>query len=327
MRQLGNSNVYISPILLGTAALGGTLWGETDEQASIEAIKTSIANGITSIDTAPAYGFGLSEELVGRAIKGCRDQVVIATKCGMKWSNKENPLPGEDPILMKRNCKPEVIFSECEESLKRLDTDRIDLYQIHWPDPDVSIEESWQAMVTLKKQGKVRAIGVSNYNLEQLKKAHALYPVDSIQLPYSLIRRSIESDILPFCQKNKIGVLAYSSLERELLTGNVSPERQFPEGDHRSTYDLFSLENRRLILDAFKKIKHIADTHCATLAQLVIATTMNLPGITGILAGARNGPEALENAKALKLELSPEERQFIVDTFHSESLRNLPGTK
>ncbi len=315
MRQLGNSTVHISPVLLGTWAIGGVMWGGTNEKDSIEAIQTSLDNGVTTIDTAAVYGFGVSEELVGKALKGRRDKAIIATKCGMRWLNNENP------IVVKKNSKPESLYYECEESLRRLQTDRIDLYQIHWPDPDIPIEESWEAMATLKKQGKVRAIGVSNYNLEQLKQAHVLHPVDSIQLPYSLIRRSIEQDIIPFCQKNKIAVLAYSPLERGILTGKVLPDRQFPKEDHRSSYDLFSLENRKCIMRALEQVAPIAKTHDATLAQLIIACTTSIPGITGVLAGARNKMQALENAKSLKLQLSLKEQQLIIKSFENKELQ------
>lgn len=324
MRKLGNSDIQISPILLGTAAIGGTLWGGAEEKDSIEAICVSLENGITALDTAPVYGN--SEEIVGKALKKNRDQTFIATKCGIKWLVNEKALSYEDFIIVTNNTKEDAIFRECEESLKRLDTDRIDLYQIHWPDPNTSIEESWEAMVKLKKQGKVGSIGVCNYSLEQLKQTHAIHPVDSIQLPYSLIRRDIEQNLIPFCQKNQISVLAYSPLERGLLTGKVPPERTFSEGDHRNAYDLFSLENRKLIMTALKQIEHIANSHKATLAQLVIATTMHLPGITGVIVGARNRTQALENAKALHLNLSPKERQLIVDTLHSEAIQKITKT-
>ena len=322
MRQLGNSDVYISTILLGTAAIGG-LYGTANETESIEAIQTSIENEVIAIDTSPCYGN--SEEIIGRALTGCRNKVVISTKCGVTWIKKENPTAGECPFFIKKNAKPEAIFRECEESLKRLRTDRIDLYQIHWPDPDSSIEESWEAMVTLKNQGKVRAIGVSNYSLKQLKQAHAFHPVDSIQLPYSLIRRDIEQDIIPFCQKNQIAVLAYSPLEKGLLTGNVPLERTFSTEDYRSTMDLFSIENRKIIMKVLEQIKLVADTHKASLTQLIIAATEDIPGITGVIAGARNKTQALENAKALQLHLTSKEKEIILDALQSDTLLKLSG--
>jgi aryl-alcohol dehydrogenase-like predicted oxidoreductase len=318
MRQLGHSGVSITPLLLGTWAIGGVMWGGTNEKDSIEAIQASIDHGITAIDTAAVYGFGFSEEVLGKALKGRRHLATIATKCGMRWSKEERARPGGafdlqgNPLTIEKNSKPESIIFECEQSLKRLNTDVIDLYQIHWPDLNTAIEDSWEAMFQLKKQGKVRAIGVSNYSLDELKRAHSLHPVDSIQLPYSLIRRDIEGEILPFCQKNAIAVLAYSPLERGLLTGKVSLIRTFPKGDHRSEHALFSAENRGLILSALEKIRPIADSHEATLAQVIAACSAEVPGITGVILGARNAAQALENAKALQLELSAEEKRSIM---------------
>lgn len=326
-RQLGKSDVKVTQITLGTWAIGGIMWGGTDENEATRAIQTSLDEGIRTIDTAAIYGMGFSESVVGKAIRGRRDQAVIATKCGLRWDSAEgtDPSPAQDlegkPCVIRKNSKPASIIYECEQSLKRLNTDHIDLYQIHWPDISTSIEESWHAMVKLKKQGKVRAIGVSNYSLEQLARAHAEHPVDSVQLPYSLIRRGIESDIVPFCQKNHIGILAYSSLERGLLTGKVTEQREFKEGDHRKSYDLFSLANRKRILKALDKIRPIAEKHRATIAQVIIHCTMFMPGITTALVGARNSSQARENAHALRIRLSLEERAFVVEQLAEKDLQ------
>jgi aryl-alcohol dehydrogenase-like predicted oxidoreductase len=303
------------------------MWGGTDEKDSIEAIQTSIDHGITTIDTAAVYGFGFSEEMLGKALKGRRHLATIATKCGMRWHREKQASPDSaldslgNPLTIEKNSKPESIFLECEQSLKRLGSDVIDLYQIHWPDPNTPIEESWEAMFQLKAQGKVRAIGVSNYSLEQLKRAHALHPVDSIQLPYSLIRRDIEKEILPWCQKNAVAVLAYSPLERGLLTGKVPLSRKFPKGDHRSELAFFSLDNRHLILEALEKIRPIADAHLATLAQVIASCSADVPGITGVIVGARNAAQALENAQAQQLQLSDKERELIVHCLQALKLR------
>ncbi|MES2121955.1 MAG: aldo/keto reductase, partial [Chlamydiota bacterium] len=205
MRELGHSGVSITPIVLGTWAIGGIMWGGTNESDSIAAIQTSVDNGITTIDTAAVYGFGFSEEIIGKALKGRRHLTTLASKCGLRWNKEETAGPNSafdlqgNPLIIEKNSKPESIFFECEQSLRRLQVEVIDLYQIHWSDPSTPIEESWEAMFQLKQQGKVRAIGVSNYTLEQLQCAHSLHPVDSIQLPYSLIRRDIEKDVIPFC--------------------------------------------------------------------------------------------------------------------------------
>ncbi len=324
-RQLGLSNIKVSPIIFGSWAIGGWLWGGTNEQDAIEAIRAGLENGINTIDTAAIYGMGYSEELVGKAIKGYpREKVVLATKCGMRWDSSEGaePWPQNDrfgnPVVIRKNSKPDSIFYECEQSLKRLGVDFIDLYQIHWPDSTTPIEESWQAMIKLKEQGKVRAIGVSNYSLEQLMQAQAIYPIDSVQPPFSLIRRGIEQDIIPYCQSNGISVLVYSPLERGLLTGKVGMDRVFSADDHRSASTIFALDNRQRILNALAEISPIAEKHQATLSQLVIYCTLQVPGITAALVGARNAAQARENAGALRLNLSPEELHFITCTLNPE---------
>ncbi|CUI16703.1 putative aldo/keto reductase [Candidatus Protochlamydia naegleriophila] len=328
-RQLGRSTVYISPIILGTWAIGGWMWGRSKDEDSIEAIQSSLTHGVNTIDTAAIYGMGYSEEIVARAIKNKRQDYIIATKGGMRWSGSEGAEPWVQQdrdgkmVTIRKNSKPASLQKECEDSLMRLGTDVLDLYQIHWPDSTTPIEESWQAMVQLKKQGKVRAIGVSNYNLEQLKIAHSIYPVDSIQLPYSLIRRGIEKNILPYCQKNQIAVIVYSPLERGLLTGKVTPKRQFDHDDHRTTSPLFSLENRERVLELLDRIRPIAARHHATISQLIINCTMYMPGITAIIAGARNASQAIENAEAGYLPLTQQERNEIIEVFAQSSFQQM----
>jgi aryl-alcohol dehydrogenase-like predicted oxidoreductase len=247
--------------------------------------------------------------------------VVLATKCGMRWDSDKgtDPWPSQDfkgnPVIIRKYLKPSSIAYECEQSLKRLNVDAIDLYQIHWPDSGTPIEESWGAMIRLLEEGKVRAIGVSNYNLQQLSAAHAIYPVHSIQSPYSLMRRGIEEDILPFCQNNNIAILGYSSLERGLLTGKITLHHQFAKGDHRSENPTFSVANRELAAKALDSIHPIAERHGATLSQIILNCTYHMPGITAVLAGARNAAQAVENAKAAALKLSQNERMHIVAAF------------
>lgn len=326
-RQLGKSKIRVSPIILGTWAIGGWMWGGTDEQDSIAAIQASLDNGVDTLDTAAIYGMGLSEEIVGKAIKGRRDKVVIATKCGLRWDSREgsNPWPQQMPdgrnVIIRTNGKPDSIFYECEQSLKRLAVDMIDLYQIHCPDPSTPIEESWKAMVKLKEQGKVRAIGVSNYSLKQLRQANAIYPVDSLQPAYSLIRKDIEQEILPFCQQNQVGVIVYSPLERGLLTGKVTMDRQFEKGDHRDNHAAFSPENRKKVLEALEKIRPIAERVHATMSQVIINCTIHMPGITAAIVGARNAAQAIENAKAATLSLSDKDREFIMKALSSAMLQ------
>lgn len=319
-RQLGKSQVQVTPVIFGAWAIGGWMWGGTDENEAIAAIQASLESGVTTIDTAAIYGMGFSEELVAKAIQGKRDNVVIATKCGMRWDSNEgsDPWLQADPqgnrVIIRKNAKPESIVHECEQSLKRLGTDRIDLYQIHWPDSATPIAESWNAMVSLKKQGKVRAIGVSNYNLEQLKAAHSIHPVDSLQPAYSLIRRDIEEDIVPFCIENQIAIIVYSPMERGLLTGKVTMDRRFPKGDHREGLPFFAPENRRKVLAALEEIRPIAEKHHASISQVIIQCTFHQPGITAAIVGARNAQQAKENARSADLLLSNEERSSVVRT-------------
>ncbi|HEY2810456.1 MAG TPA: aldo/keto reductase [Rhabdochlamydiaceae bacterium] len=315
-RSLGNSELKIPPIVLGTWAIGGWMWGGTNEKDAVEAIQTSIDEGITAIDTAAVYGMGLSEELVGKAIQGRRDAVLIATKCGLRWNGHEQPssLSEQDKaqLNVRRHLRPESIFWECEQSLKRLKIDAIDLYQIHWPDPSTPLEDSWNALMRLLEQGKVRAIGVCNYSLEQLREIHALYPVHSIQMPYSLIKRGAEEDIIPFCQNNTIAFLAYSPLERGLLSGKIGIDHRFPKGDSRAEDPLFSPQNRKCILALLEKLRPLAKRHNATLSQILINCTYHMPGVTAALVGARNAAQARENAQALSASLSEEERTHVL---------------
>ncbi|HWE95726.1 MAG TPA: aldo/keto reductase [Tepidisphaeraceae bacterium] len=324
-RQLGNSSVRVTPIIFGAWAIGGWMWGGNEEQESLDAIRASIASGVNTIDTAAIYGMGHSEELVGKAIKGMRDKVVLATKCGMRWDSDEGSEPwkqkdnnGRDVTIYK-NARPDSIAYECEQSLKRLGTDVIDLYQIHWPDVSTPVEDSMRAMLKLQEQGKIRAIGVSNYDVEWLRKAKAVAPVASLQPPYSLIQRKIESEILPFCRQNNIGVIVYSPLERGLLTGKVGPDRQFAPGDHRASHKYFTVENRKRVLAALEKIRPIAEKHKASFAQVVINWTVHEPGITAALVGARNAEQAEHNAKALSFTLTPEELSQIRAAFDEPS--------
>jgi aryl-alcohol dehydrogenase-like predicted oxidoreductase len=328
-RQLGNSGVYVSPVIFGAWAIGGWMWGGTDVDESIDAIRASIDHGVNTIDTAAIYGMGFSEELVAKAIEGRRDQVVLATKCGMRWDSPARGEEGSDPwpnkdnsgkdVVVLKNSKPESIAYECEQSLKRLRTDVIDLYQIHWPDSSTAVEDSMAAMLKLKDAGKIRAIGVSNYDVEWLKRAKAVAPLASLQPPYSLIQRKIEAEILPFCRHENMGVIVYSPMERGLLTGKVTAERQFPPGDHRANHKYFKPENRKRVLAALEKVKPIADAHGASLAQLVINWTMNEPGITAAIVGARNAEQAVHNAGALKFKLTAGQQLDVREAFNEVS--------
>jgi aryl-alcohol dehydrogenase-like predicted oxidoreductase len=333
-RRLGRSSIHVTPVIFGAWAIGGWMWGGNDERDSIDAIKASLDAGVNTIDTAAIYGMGFSEELVGRAIKGYpRENVVIATKCGMRWDTEQGtePWPQVDNfgknVVVRKNARPESILKECEDSLGRLGVDVIDLYQIHWPDVETRPEESLAAMGKLMTQGKIRAIGVSNYDVEWLRRGMTAAPLHSMQPPYSLIQRKIEKDVLPFCRENNIGVIVYSPMERGLLAGAVPPERTFPPTDHRSKHKFFTVENRTRIMAALEKIKPIADRHGASYAQTVINWTFSEPGITAAIVGARNAEQAKHNAAAMNFALSEQERAEIRRSFDDVSahLATNPG--
>lgn len=324
-RPLGASGVMVSPVIFGAWAVGGWMWGGTDEAGSIAAMQASIDRGVTTIDTAAVYAQGYGEELVGRAIRGRRDRVQVATKCGMRWDSDEGSDPwqtqdrhGKD-VTIRRNARPDSIAFECEQSLKRLGVDVIDLYQVHWPDTSTPVEDTMAALVGLQEQGKIRAIGVSNYDAAWIKRAAAASPLASIQPPFSLIQRKIEPEILPLCREHGIGVIAYSPMERGLLTGKVGPDRVFPPGDHRASHKFFTAENRRRVLESLEKVRPIADRRGITLAQLVINWTIHEPGITAAIVGARDAAQAEQNAGALAFVLSPEERAEIRLAFDETS--------
>jgi len=303
----------MTPIIFGAWAIGGWMWGGSDDEDALQAIRAGIDSGINTIDTAAIYGFGHSEELVGRAIKGIRQKVIIATKCGMRWDSDQgsDPWPQKDnsgrQVIIRKNSRPDSIFWECEQSLRRLGIDVIDLYQIHRPDVDTPVEDSIAALEKLRRQGKVRAIGVSNFDIDWLRRAQAAAPLDTNQPPYSVIQRGIEAQILPFCRQNNIGVICYSPLERGLLTGSVGPDRKFNPGDHRAEHKFFTVENRRHVADALARIKPIADAHKASFAQIIIQWTIQQPGITAALVGARNAQQARDNAAAQFVNLSADE--------------------
>jgi aryl-alcohol dehydrogenase-like predicted oxidoreductase len=320
-RRLGRSDVFVSPVIFGAWAIGGWMWGGSDERDAIAAIHASLDHGVNTIDTAAIYGMGYSEELVGKAIKGRRDGVVVATKCGRRWDSDVGSMPfattdrDGKPIVARSNSRPQSIFNECEASLRRLGVDVIDLYQIHWPDLTFPIDESMRAMEKLRQQGKIRAIGVSNFDLNQIKLAASASQLDSLQPPYSLLQRSIEKELLPWCRENSIGVIVYSPLERGLLTGKVGPERVFPPDDHRSTHKFFTVENRKRVLAALENIRPITERHNLSFAQAAIHWTIHQPGVTAALVGARNAEQAVHNAAALQANLSADERDAIRHAF------------
>ncbi len=307
-RPIGKSGIQASVVGLGTWAIGGWMWGGTDERQSIAAIQASIDEGISLIDTAPAYGMGLSETIVGRAIKGRRDKVVLATKCGLVWhTTKGNYFFEQDGKPVHRHLGADSIAYELEQSLKRLGTDHIDHYITHWQDATTPIAESMEALIRLKEQGKIRSIGASNVSPADLKAYVESGAIDAIQEEYSMVARDIEGTLLPVAMENDVSVLSYSSLALGLLSGKVGPERVFAEDDQRHGNSRFSQDNRRKVAQLANAVLPLAEAHKVSMAQLVIAWTVQQPGITFSLCGARDPAQARENAAAARLALSDEE--------------------
>ncbi len=313
-RKLGNTDLELSVITFGSWAAGGWMWGGSDEKEAINAIKASYEAGVSSIDTAPIYGQGHSEVIVGKAIKDInRQNVKILTKFGMRWDENKGDFAfkskdnnGRDIDIYKYASR-ESIIKECEDSLRRLGTDYIDLYQIHWPDITTPIEESMEAVQKLIDDGKVRYAGVCNYNVEQMKEARKYIHLASNQVPYSMVKRGIEDEVIPYTLTHDMGILAYSPLERGLLTGKMKAGHLFAEGDHRANLHYFKDENLATISVFLEKIKPLADERNMKVSQLVLRWTLDQPGITIALVGARNAAQAIENAKAADIQLSKEE--------------------
>ena len=307
-REIGRSGVRASAVGLGTWAIGGWMWGGTDEAESISAIQASLDAGVTLIDTAPAYGLGRSEEIVGKAIAGRRDKAVIATKCGLVWhTQKGRHFFDQDGRPVHRYLGRESIVHELEESLRRLGTDYIDLYITHWQDPTTPVEETVAALEDLKQAGKIRAIGASNVNRSELEQYVATGALDAIQERFSMIDRGIEADLLPLTVKNGVSTLSYSSLALGLLSGTIGPDRVFSGDDQRRDNPRFSVANRQKAKDFAEAIRPVSERHGASIAQVVIAWTLAQPGVTFALCGARNPAQALDNARAGTLRLGTED--------------------
>lgn len=314
-RRLGNSDLNITPIGFGAWAIGGTgwnfAWGSQDDQQSIRAIQRALDRGINWIDTAAVYGLGHSEEVVARALKGRSNRPYLFTKCGLVWDENRQE---------RRELSADSIRRECEASLRRLQVDAIDLYQIHWPLEGNSlkgIEEGWKAMAELQRQGKVRWIGVSNFNVPQLELAHRIAPVTSLQPPYSLIHRDIERELLPYCQRQNIGVIAYSPMASGLLTGAMTRERvaKLPQDDWRKRSSDFQEPNLSRNLALVERLKDIGARHGQPPTVVAIAWTLRHPAVTGAIVGARSAEQVDGFIGAMDFRLSPAEQQELEDFF------------
>jgi aryl-alcohol dehydrogenase-like predicted oxidoreductase len=310
--KLGASGIECEAIGLGTWAMGGWMWGGGDDAAAVEAIRASLDAGVRLIDTAPAYGLGRSEELVGQALAGRRHEAVIATKCGLVWhTNQGTHFFDEEGQAVYRHLGRDSIAYEVEQSLRRLRTDYIDLYITHWQDATTPVAETMDVLLALKQQGKIRAIGVSNVDAPTLQEYLRHGPVDAIQERYSLIDREIESTLVPLCQQHGIAVLGYSSLALGLLAGPMDAKRQFAGDDQRRDNPRFSAAHREKLNAFFADIEPVRARLQCSFAQVMIAWTTAAGKVTVALCGARTPQQAMENACAGTVVLGAEDLRLI----------------
>ena len=321
-RKLGWTDLELTVIGFGSWALGGGgwqfSWGPQDDEESIAAIHRALDLGINWIDTAAVYGLGHSEEIIAKALRGMSEKPIIATKCGRVWNEK-----GEVFGCLKRDS----IRKEAEDSLRRLEVEVIDLYQIHWPDPEPDIEEAWSTMADLVKEGKIRYAGVSNFNVEQMKRIEKIHPIASLQPPYSMITRDIEEEILPYCAEKNMGVIVYSPMQKGLLTGKFTKERvkNLPPDDHRRSDPQFNEPLLSINLELVEKLKPIAEKHGRTLAQLAIAWVLRRPEVTAAIVGTRRPSQIEETFPAGDWELTTEDIEAIDKLLQEreEKIKNL----
>jgi aryl-alcohol dehydrogenase-like predicted oxidoreductase len=311
-RQLGNSDLHITPIGFGAWAIGGSgwefAWGAQDDQDSIAAIREALDAGVNWIDTAAVYGLGHSEEVVARALVGVRHRPYVFTKCSMIWNERSE---------IGHSLRASSIRRECEASLRQLKVDAIDLYQIHWPNPDHDIEEGWATMAALQSEGKVRNIGVSNFSVAQMKRAQLIAPIASLQPRYSLIHREIESEILPFAARENVGVIAYSPMASGLLTGAMTRERidRLPADDWRREHEDFREPHLTRHLNLVRMLRDIGQRHGRSPAEVAVAWVLSNPAVTGAIVGARRPGQMLGVSGAVDLRLSPSEQAEIESLF------------
>jgi aryl-alcohol dehydrogenase-like predicted oxidoreductase len=303
-RQLGNTDMHITPVGFGAWALGGGdwvyAWGPQDDRESIAAIHRALDLGINWIDTAAGYGLGHSEEVVGQALSGMSERPYIFTKCSLPWNER-----GEIISSLKRDS----IRRECEDSLRRLKLDAIDLYQIHWPRPEEDLEEGWATLAELQREGKVRWIGVSNYSVAQMRQAEAIAPISSLQPPFSLIRPEVENEILPYCQEHNIGVIVYSPMYSGLLSGKMTAERikNMPSDDWRQHDPEFQQPRLEQNLRLVSTLAEIGKQHGVEPGVIAIAWTLRHPAVTGAIVGARRPSQVDGIFPSVAFRLSPQE--------------------
>ena len=303
-KRLGNSDLNITPIGIGAWAMGGGnwkfAWGPQDDGESIAAIRKALDAGINWIDTAPVYGLGHSEEVVARALEGYSPRPFIFTKCARIWNEQRE---------IQKSLKADSVRRELEASLRRLKTDAVDLYQMHWPEPDEDIEEGWSTMAALQREGKVRWIGLSNFKVEQMRRCQAIAPITSLQPPYSIVSPEVEQSQLPYCQANGIGVLVYSPMKSGLLTGAMTRERiaAMPADDHRRLTPNFQEPLLSRNLELVELLREIGRRHGRTPGEVSIAWTLRHPAVTAAIVGMRSAQQVDGVIGAAEFRLSPEE--------------------
>lgn len=318
-RRLGPYGPAVRPVVLGTFGIGGWWWGGADEQQAIRALQTAFDHGIDAVDTAPVYGFGRAEQIVGKAIEG-RD-VAVCTKFGMAWDTGRGTTYFDTrdvdgtPHTIEKWATPERIAAECEASLRRLGVERIDLYQLHWPDPDVPPEEVMGACERLVEQGKIASVGVCNAKVGWLERALASGPLTAVQPKWSWLFPRRGDDVIPWAHGNGLGCLTYSALEQGLLTGQLDPHADRDPGDGRFERRAFAPDAIERVNATLAGLEGLAADHDASIAQLVLAATLRVPGITAAIVGARTPEHARANAEAMRIELSEPELDRVRDTF------------
>jgi aryl-alcohol dehydrogenase-like predicted oxidoreductase len=308
--RFGKTDLEITPVGFGAWAIGGTgwrgAWGHQDGDEAIGAIRRAVELEINWVDTAAVYGLGHSEELVARALKGFSDadRPYVFTKSSLLWDEDGNVI---------NSLKRDSVQRECEESLRRLQVDVIDLYQIHWPNPDEDVEEGWGAMAELKEEGKVRHIGVSNFDVSQMERASVIAPVETLQPPYNMLTRGVEEEILPYCGENDIGVIVYSPMRSGLLTGKMTPERvqNMPSDDWRRGADDFQEPKLSKNLELVEKLREIGERHGRSPAEVAIAWTLRHPAVTAAIVGGRRPDQVDGTIGAAEFRLSEDEIEEI----------------
>jgi aryl-alcohol dehydrogenase-like predicted oxidoreductase len=316
--RYGNTDLDVSTVVLGTWVTGGWMWGGADEQDSLNTIHRALDLGINFIDTAPVYGFGRSEEIIGKALRQHpgAESVVIATKCGLEWDPEQR--------YIRRNSSPARIHQEVDDSLTRLGRDRIDFYQIHWPDPNTPFEETMATLLKLREIGKIRHIGLSNFNCQQVMACQQTVPIQSLQPPFNLFERVAAEELLPYCQAQGIATLVYGGLCRGLLSGKFAGNESFPKGDLRRADPKFKPDRFKQYVNAVAQLKKLAEKYGRSMAQFALRWTLQQPGVTTVIAGARTPKQVEDNAGVSGWQIEKDDL-IRVDTIVAKNIKTPVG--